>query len=66
MISSATGVQEMEIEMYNLLGQKIDCTVLSVDGNNYKIDISKNTIKGVYWVKMRQNGQTLTKKLIIN
>uniref|UniRef100_UPI0026F219C5 T9SS type A sorting domain-containing protein n=1 Tax=Flavobacterium alvei TaxID=2080416 RepID=UPI0026F219C5 len=65
-ISSPNSTQGMEIEVFNLLGQRIPFTVSNVNSNNLKIEIPKSVDKGVYSVEIKQNGQKETKKILIN
>lgn len=66
LLSSSTGTQDLEIEIFNVLGQKINFSTSNLEANTIKVEISKVTKKGVYWVNVKQNGQEVTHKIIIN
>lgn len=65
-VSSPNSTQGMEIEVFNLLGQRIPFTISNVNSNNLKIEIPKSVAKGMYSVEIKQNGQKTTKKILIN
>lgn len=66
MMSSSSDIQNIEIEIFNVLGQKIPFKTTNIDANTLKIEPSKSSAKGVYWVKMKQEGRISTQKIIVN
>lgn len=66
MMSSNSDIQNIEIEIFNVLGQKIPFKTTNIDANTLKIEPSKSAAKGVYWVKMKQDGRISTQKIIVN
>lgn len=66
MMSSSSDIQNIEIEIFNVLGQKIPFKTTNIDANTLKIEPSKSAAKGVYWVKMKQDGRISTQKIIVN
>ena len=65
-ISSSDNIDDVEIEIYNLLGQKIDFAISKAESNTIKIVISQSVKSGLYWVKISQNEQTITKQIVLN
>jgi hypothetical protein len=66
MMSSSSDIQNIEIEIFNVLGQKIPFKTTNIDANTLKIETSKSAAKGVYWVKMKHDGRISTQKIIVN
>lgn len=66
MMSSSSDIQNIEIEIFNVLGQKIPFKTTNIDANTLKIEPSKSAAKGVYWVKMKHDGRISTQKIIVN
>ncbi|QVY64040.1 T9SS type A sorting domain-containing protein [Polaribacter sp. Q13] len=64
-ISKNQEVNIQKVELFDILGKKISTWNINEQKATYQLDIKKQTITGVYIVKMNTNKGTLSKKVVI-
>ncbi|NUM31536.1 MAG: PKD domain-containing protein [Bacteroidetes bacterium] len=63
-LSTAIPVKESEIEIFDILGVKLQTQVSQATSiNTYNVKF--NASDGIYWLKFKQNGKTIVEKIII-
>ncbi|WP_333877834.1 Ig-like domain-containing protein [Flavobacterium sp.] len=58
--------ENTSVVLYNALGQQIPVIAGEIDGMARQYNVPANLTKGVYYVKVAQNGKEATKKWIVN